>query len=216
MKLRLAVLLGVAAVAFPAPANAAAAPLEWSGHTWTVFNGTGRLGQQWSPSHVSVSPAGALREEVSGGIAGGVGDQHFQTYGQYWVRFRMSAGSGSKAAILLMGAGGNIAARRPEIDFAEFTKGGDAQRNLLTATLHYGAANSMTHRSIRGDFTRWHTAGLIWRRGRLTFTLDGVVWATITHHVPSTPENLCIQTDGYTAQQHPPSTLRIARVTEQS
>jgi hypothetical protein len=215
MKLGLALLCGVAMFAVPATANAAAAPLVWSGHTWTVFNGTGRLGQQWSPSHVSVSPAGALREVVSGGIAGGVGDQHFQTFGHYWVRFRMTPGSGSKAAILLMGAGGNIAERRPEIDFAEFTKIGDSDRSLLTATLHYGAANLMIHRSIRGDFTQWHTVGLIWRQGRLTFTLDGAVWARITSHVPAVPMNLCLQTDGFTMVQHPPSTLRIARVTEQ-
>jgi beta-glucanase (GH16 family) len=205
-------IVAVFCAAAPTTASAATAPLVWSGHTWTVYSTVGQLSQHWLPSKVSVSPAGALRLVVADQTAGGVGDHHFQTYGHYWVRFKMTPGSGSKAAILLMGMGGNTSARRPEIDFAEFTKTGDADRSLLTATLHYDAANHMIHRQVRGDFTVWHTAGLVWRPGHLTFTLDGAVWGTISSPVvPSVPMNLCLQTNGYAPG--PVSTLRVLRVT---
>lgn len=170
------------------PATASASPLSWSGQTWTIFNGTGNLGQVWSPTHVVVTN-GVLDEVIANRVGGGIGGHNWQTYGVFTDQYRITPGGG-KYVFLLFGKQAH-----EEVDFAE-SKPLDSARTEITATLHYGTSNQEIHRRTFGDFTQWHTVGVVWRPGKLTFTIDGAVWATIlSSHVPATAMHECIQTN---------------------
>lgn len=166
--------------------------LQWSGHTWTTYSGTGALGQVWTPELVRVGAKGTLVLAVENGKAGAIGDPTPHLYGHWAVRFKMSAGVGAKYAILLIDKPhGN------EIDFAEGMKGGDDQRRLMTTSVHF-ADGQIAHNQIGGDFTQYHTAGVIWKPGVVAFTLDGKTWATVTDsRVPAVPMHLAIQARSY-------------------
>jgi beta-glucanase (GH16 family) len=120
-----------------------------------------------------------------------------QRFGKYLVRFRMDAGYGIFPVLLLFPSGDHWP---PEIDFAE--DGGTTRvRDHLTATLHHGVRpnDHQIQRTVYADFTRWHTMGVEWTRGRITYTLDGRAWATLTGGaVPAEPMELDIQTQAGT------------------
>jgi beta-glucanase (GH16 family) len=173
-------------------AAAARPQIAWSGHTWAAYTGTGALGQVWSPELVRVGKKGTLVLTVENGKAGAIGDPTPHLYGQWAVRFKMSAGAGAKYAILLIEkAHGN------EIDFAEGMKGGDDQRRIMTTSVHY-ADGQIAHNQIGGDFTQYHTAGVIWKPGVVAFSLDGEPFATVTDpRVAAVPMHLAIQARSY-------------------
>jgi beta-glucanase (GH16 family) len=127
---------------------------------------------------------------VTGGVS--TSPSFAQTYGKYLVRFKFDAGVGIAHAILLWPATDTWP---PEIDFSE--DNGSA-RDSTSATMHYGPHNSQIQRSHPVNLTQWHTLGVEWTAGRLTYTLDGKTWATLTNaNVPSTPMNLDIQTQSW-------------------
>jgi hypothetical protein len=178
--------------------------LTWSGHTWRVKDGTGNLGQRWSASHTSVKN-GVLTVVTSGGVGGGVGETTDHTYGTYSIRYRMTAGSGSKYAILLWPANGS----RPEIDIAEDSKS-DPTRSRVMATWHpKPGCTSCIQMRAPGDFTQWHTATLHWTSGGLTFDVDGHTFGHVSasSHVPM---HLSIQTNAFASG--PSTTLQVANV----
>jgi beta-glucanase (GH16 family) len=85
----------------------------------------------------------------------------------------------------------------PEIDFAEFPSSGDGMlRQHYTQTLHYSDQNLQIHSSHDADMTVWHTVGVEWSPGLISYTLDGVVTDTVTSHVPKEDMWLALQTDG--------------------
>ena len=180
--------------------------IAWSGHSWEVYTGTGALGQRWAPELVRVGAKGTLVLTVENGMAGAIGDPAPHLYGQWAVRFRMSAGAGAKYAVLLID--------RPhgnEIDFAEGLKGGDDARRILTSSVHF-ADGQIAHNQTGGDFTQYHTAGVIWEPGVVTFTLDGRTWATVTDaRVPAVPMHLAIQARSYAPG--PTCYLEVASIT---
>ena len=172
---------------------------------WGRYSGQpgGDPGGWWAPSHVVVRN-GILRLQtyrdprfgnrwVSGGLSSARALR--RTYGKYEVRFRMDAGRGVAGILLLWPTRDHWP---PEIDFAE--NGGErASRRVMTATLHYGDDDRQIQRSVRADFTRWHTMGVQWTRGRLVYTLDGRTWGTVrSPHVPNEPMELDIQTQAGT------------------
>ncbi len=193
--------LALTIAAFLLVTSPAYAKISFAGYTWNTFSGTGRLGQHWSASHVKVQN-GVLSELISGNVAGGVGNTGFHTYGTYTARFRMTKGGG-KYAILLFGKGPH-----QEIDFAE-DHPVDPNRTEMTATVHWGQSNNMIHLSRPGDYTQWHRAGVIWTHDKLTFTLDGDTWATVTDHVPDYPMHMTVQTSAHGGS---PSTLYVSDV----
>jgi beta-glucanase (GH16 family)/GT2 family glycosyltransferase len=172
---------------------------------WGRYSGQpgGDPGGWWDPSHVRVRH-GVLRLETYrdrrfGGrwVSGGVSSARAlkQTYGRYRVRFRMDRGRGVAAVLLLWPVRDHWP---PEIDFAE-DGGRTGARSSMAATLHYGAADHQVQRSIRRDFTRWHTMGVDWLPGRLRYSIDGHVWATVRHRgVPAEPMELDLQTQAGT------------------
>jgi beta-glucanase (GH16 family) len=168
---------------------------------WDTYSG--QPGDQpdawWAPSHVVVRH-GALtlrtyRDPNLGGrwVSGGVSSSRAlkQTYGRYRVRFRIDRGKGVAAVFLLWPVAEHWP---PEIDFAE-TGGATNARREMSATLHYGGSDEQIQRTVHADFTRWHTMGVDWTPGRLTYTLDGRRWASVNAHVPDEPMEMDIQTE---------------------
>jgi Glycosyl hydrolases family 16 len=173
-------------------------PAKW--YPYTASEPGGDPGGWFEASHVTVSGGNlvisAYRDPLAGGLwtTGGVSSAPglVQTYGKYLVRFRFAAGHGIAHGVMLLPASG---AWPPEIDFSE-DNGGD--RNIDTATLHYGAQNAMEHATVATDLTQWHTLGLEWTQGQLVYTLDGHEWGRMTGaSVPSIPMVLDIQTQAW-------------------
>ena len=175
---------------------------------WTAYWGRpgGDPGGFFDPRHVTVSggqlvisafqdPADDAWDAGPGTyVSGGVSSSpsFAQTYGKYLVRFRMDAGQGVAAAILLWPRTNTWP---PEVDFAE-DNGSDRQTNY--ATLHYGPDNTQVQKSVAVNLTKWHTVGVQWSAGKLVYTLDGTDWATVSNaNVPSIPMVLDIQTQGW-------------------
>lgn len=169
---------------------------------WTQYQGQDGCCRMtyWARSHL-VEHGGLLTMRIGRDpaygyrwIAAGMsqGRSLNQTYGWWSVRFRMAKGAGTAFAMMLWPQKG----WPPEIDFAEEGPGMGAARSVMTSTLHYGSNNTMIHHSVRANFTRWHTMGVIWTPGMIRYRLDGHTWATITgSHVPHQPMHLCIQTE---------------------
>lgn len=168
---------------------------------WGAYEGHpgGEPDGMWLPSHVTVgSGAMHLNGYQDGGrwVTGGVMNSHAASlqYGKYEMRFRMTKGVGVKYAILLW----PHTAEWPiggEIDFAE--DGGSGTRDHTSATMHYGADNSIIQREITGvDFSQWHTVGVEWTPGKLVYTLDGKAWASVdSPNVPTSVMDLAVQTE---------------------
>jgi beta-glucanase (GH16 family) len=178
-------------------------------HSWGAYEGQpgGDPGGWWDPSHV-VTRDGRLRLETyrdarfgNRWVSGGLSSSHAvkQKYGRYDVRFRMDRGVGVAGVLLLWPVRD---AWPPEIDFAE-TGGMRDARDEMSATLHYGADDHQVQRSVRADFTRWHTMGVRWTPRKLEYTLDGRIWATVRHpRVPAERMEFAMQTQAGTCGDH--------------
>ncbi|MDG4830331.1 glycoside hydrolase family 16 protein [Solwaraspora sp. WMMD1047] len=168
---------------------------------WFAYEGQpdGDPGGWFDPSHVSVSGGlltiGGWREADRGNIyaTGGISNRRVvsRTYGRFDIRFRMDRGTGIAYALLLWPAS-NV--YPPEIDIAEDNGRG---RDRMYGVLH-PVTGRPVERSVPGDFTQWHTAGLEWTPGRLVFTLDGEPWTEITgDQVPDEPMALALQSQAW-------------------
>ena len=159
------------------------APLKWSGYSWRVHRGTNGSGQCQSPSHVSIV-GGHLIETISKRCGGGVSMILNKHLGTWSVTYRMTAGGG-KYAILLWPRSGS----RPEVDFAE-DQLGDTARRMTTATYHpRPGCSGCIHAKIAGNFTKYHTASVVWTSKGFSLLLDGKQWT----HFPG---------GGYGGQMH--------------
>jgi beta-glucanase (GH16 family) len=170
---------------------------------WYPYNGQpgGDPLGWWDPSHVSAS-GGVLtiagRKELTPNgnlyVTGGMSAvrSFSQTYGRFAIRFRMDKGYGLAYALLLWPTNNQWP---PEIDILEDNA---KNRDLTSATLHYGPNNTMIHRETRGDFSVWHTAEVDWTPGKLVYRIDGNVWTTMTSSsVPDIPMTIAIQTQAW-------------------
>jgi beta-glucanase (GH16 family) len=172
-------------------------------HKWNVYSGQpgGDPGGWWEQNHVTVgkgllningskesTPHGSLY--VTGGISNS--PSFSQTYGRFEVRFRMDAGYGVAYALILWPTS-NV--WPPEIDIAE----DDGRlREYTTSTMHYGANDSKIHRTVNGNFTKWHTATVDWTPGHIVYYLDGHIWGTIdSSHVPNVPMHIALQAQAW-------------------
>lgn len=171
------------------------------GNSWFPYSGQpgSDPAAWWDPSHLAVSHGQLVirtsREMtplglrwVSGGI--GLNDRYAGIYGRYSIRMRMEGGRGISAIALLW----PMSSWPPEVDFYEDSPSART-RNSMSATVHYGAADNQLQRTLHGvDFTQWHTIGLVWSPGLLSFTVDGRSWARISgSSVPTQAMNLAIQ-----------------------
>jgi outer membrane protein OmpA-like peptidoglycan-associated protein len=162
---------------------------------WNRFSGEpgSDAGALWAPSHVQVS-GGLLslntfqdpafkNEWVAGGVCH-CGSSH--TYGAYFVRSRLTGPGPTQVELLWPEQNWP-----PEIDFDE-TFGDDAS---TMATVHYDSSNDQIQQTDSIDMTQWHTWGVIWTPTSITYTVDGVVWGSVTQvsAIPTQPMNLDIQ-----------------------
>ena len=179
---------------------------------WYAYSGqpSGDPDGWWDPSHVIISGcqltlrgykgvAGRSGVFVTGGI--GMTNAHAQTYGKYLVRIRADKGDGI-SVIALLWPEKNV--WPPEIDFDE---DGGGNRSHMTATFHCGSSgqdNCLVQRSLsKYDFSRWHTLGVEWTSGKLVYTVDGTMWATVTNSsVPALPMVLDIQSQSLQCSQN--------------
>jgi beta-glucanase (GH16 family) len=106
------------------------------------------------------------------------------TYGYVQVVARIPGGTGTWPALWLLPQNGSWP---PEIDIME----NYGTPNLMEATLHWGASDQVAYRDVisSSDLTSgWHTYGLLWEPGSLTWYLDGqVVYTFMGSEVPSQP-----------------------------
>lgn len=176
---------------------------NFSGHgldyaNWRTYWGkpSGDSAGFFLPSHVTVAHGvmtiGAYPDKSIGGrwATGGVssGPGLAQTYGKYLVRFRMDEGYGVSYALLLFPADNSWP---PEIDFGEDN---GTNSNVTLATLHYGADDTHIFDKLPVDNDQWHTLGVEWLPGSLTYTMDGRDWFHISgSEVPSIPMVMDIQ-----------------------
>jgi len=170
---------------------------------WNLYSGQpgGDPLGWWNPSHVTadggVLTVAGRRESTPNGdlyVTGGLSNAKTfsQTYGRFAVRFRMDKGYGLAYALLLWPTNNEWP---PEIDILEDNA---KNRDMASATLHYGPNNTQVHRETTGDFSVWHTAELDWTTGRLVYRIDGTVWATMTTtNVPDIPMSIAIQTQAW-------------------
>ena len=171
---------------------------------WNVFTGQpgGDPGAQWGGAHVSVAN-GVLslntyqdpryhNEWVSGGLCQ---CGRSQTYGAYFVRSRVT-GAGPTSVELLWPLRNTWP---PEIDFNETTGGA----GLTTATVHFTSNNQYDYRQVSINMTRWHTWGVIWTPTKLSYVVDGKVWASVNvpSEIPDLPMTLDLQQQTWCAQK---------------
>ncbi len=128
-----------------------------------------RTGTPWVEGGIDLWPTGVL------------------TNGEYLVRSRVTSATGVTEVTLLWPNSGNWP---PEIDFNESNG-----TNESTATFHWGTAtdNFMSQAQVPNvNLTQWHTWGVIVTPTRISYTLDGTVWATTANH-EQVPMALAIQ-----------------------
>jgi beta-glucanase (GH16 family) len=169
---------------------------------WSAYSGHPGAdpGDIWSPSHIAVGGHEMImsaykdpafgNDWVTAGVSSTPGLK--QTYGKYLVRFRMDAGVGVTYVALLWPLSNSSP---PEIDFAEDNGQGD--RTVANATLHFrqDAQDQIVTHSLSINLTQWHTLGVQWSAGKIEYTVDGEIWATVTGpEVPSVPMVLDLQT----------------------
>ncbi|NRQ33996.1 glycoside hydrolase family 16 protein [Nonomuraea sp. NN258] len=125
-------------------------------------------------------------------LSGGIATKRAQKYGRWEVRFKAEAGNGYTPVALLwptrQGEGDDYA----EVDFAEIV---DPKRQGGGIFIHSG--HDRARKTLRADFTKWHTVAVDWLPGRMTFWLDGrKVWDYRGPHVPEgRPMGLALQND---------------------
>jgi len=170
---------------------------------WGLYDGQpgGDPGGWFASDHVSEANGllniGAWKASSPNGyiyVGGGMSNAPVfsQTYGLYKIRFKMDKGYGISYTLQLWPSDDKWP---PEIDILEDS---GKNRTMTSATLHYGADNTMVHKEITGTFTGWHTAELEWAQGSLVYRLDGRQWTTITgSFVPSSPMSIAIQTQAW-------------------
>jgi hypothetical protein len=198
---RLAVLTALALAVPLAIANLAADAATTSSRTY--FFGRAPLNHDWAKYANSTRAAslvwvksGRLHVATAGARGSGLclcrGPRStVAPFARWDVRARATRNADHGFAIMLWPDSGSWPSAG-EIDLAEFP---GTERNLLQTTVHYTASNRQITKFTKGDFTRWHTYSVIWRRASLTYLLDGrtVMRVTRAAAIPTGPMHLAIQ-----------------------
>ncbi|MEO5833982.1 MAG: glycoside hydrolase family 16 protein [Nakamurella sp.] len=160
------------------------------GNSWGRYSGTpgGSPQSWWDQKHVVVRDSQLVLEgyqEDGRWVTGGVTNWPVtQLYGKWEVRFRADPSQETTFHFLLWP---QKDVWPPEIDFLENFGG---SRQSASAFLHFtdksqSSGRGKTERTVQADFTTWHTAGVEWLPGKVTYFLDGEPWATVTgNNVP--------------------------------
>lgn len=115
------------------------------------------------------------RLALVGGLYGGqdqgagVISRHSQTFGRWEARIRSDPGAGYSATAFLWPVHMGVP-EFAEIDFAEIL---GADRRSGGVFVHHGRDDQQVQRTIRADFTKWHTMAVDWLPDHVTFWMDG-------------------------------------------
>ncbi len=97
-----------------------------------------------------------------------------QTYGRWEARIRSDPGPGYSATAFLWPT--HLGEPEwSEIDFAEILAGDRKSGGLF---IHHGKDDRQVQKTIRADFTQWHTVAVDWLPDHVTFWLDGAKYWT--------------------------------------
>ena len=130
-----------------------------------------RSGDQVSVSGGMLHLTGGVNSRVGKDVGGGVMFLRDLRYGRWEVRFRVQAGAGYSAVVLLWPKENADWPAAGEIDLAEMT---DPARSSFGSYLHHGADNNIVGKdSTKTDFTKFHTIAVDWLPNRVTYYLDG-------------------------------------------
>ena len=107
------------------------------------------------------------------------------TYGAFFVRSRITAGSVNSVELLWPYRN---ASWPPEVDFNENL----GYTILTSATTHWGVVNHFEATRIRINMLKWHTWGVIWTPTYLLYVVDGHPWHefAVSGEVPTIPMTL--------------------------
>jgi hypothetical protein len=168
----------------PSPANPApslwGAPIveDFDGpldrHDWLVYESPGRTPPR-SRTAASVSNSmlhlvGGVDPRVGKDVGAGVMSTKQLKYGRWEVRFRVQAGAGYSAEVLLWPLENADWPRVGEIDFAEVN---DPARQSVLHYLHHGVDDDKIGTSTRADFTKFRTVAVDWLPDRVVYYVDG-------------------------------------------
>lgn len=162
---------------------------------WDAFQGiSGHSKVRWVKDNVTVANGVVtLTVDTPANEAGAISTQTsdlVQPYGKYEVRARIDEGKGVGLAMLLWPQSQQWP-RDGEIDFAEMPR-----RDRVHFTNHYEEnGHQYETDSMWLDVTQWHTYGVEWTPGSISFLVDGVVRKVMTEHIPSGPMFLAMQTE---------------------
>jgi beta-glucanase (GH16 family) len=153
---------------------------KWGRYGWGYqVPGQGAMGRYLQPNTFTSNGIMTLRTQYVNGewSSAGVssGDFYSVSGGRWEVRAKFPVSKGIGYAFLLYPADGTWP---PEVDLAE----GRANGPLVTATYHWGAANSQAQSFLTNTtMSAWHTYGAIIGTNTITYTFDGKPYATITN-----------------------------------
>ncbi|TDC00936.1 glycosyl hydrolase family protein [Nonomuraea longispora] len=193
-------ILAAAALACVAalPQTAQAQTTDWGDPVLVEnFNGSSINTKKWMIYHspqAERNPRTGKAASVSDGVlrlkggmyggkdlSGGVATRLAQEYGRWEVRFKAEAGAGYTPVALLWPTRQSEGNGYAEVDFAEIV---DPKRQGGGIFVHDG--HSRARKTLKADFTTWHTVAVDWLPGRLTVWLDGErYWDYRGPHVPS-------------------------------
>ena len=189
---------------------------------WLAYNGEpgGDPYGNWEPSNVSVS-GGALHLMATSSAQGGVkflGNP--QTYGMYLVRMKGDYEPGLSINNLAILWPDQQGVWPPEVDFFEDLGG---SRQFFSASLHAGPDGNgdccvTVTPNQDSNGTAWHTYGVQWTPGAITYTIDGRVWASTSRSSisssaqwPTIPMDLTLQSQNQDSAQ-PSGTIETMTV----
>ncbi|MFI5896777.1 family 16 glycosylhydrolase [Actinoplanes sp. NPDC051513] len=136
-----------------------------------------RSGDQVSVSGGMLHIAGGVNERVGKDVGGGVMFLRDLKYGRWEVRFRVQAGAGYSAVVLLWPKENADWPAAGEIDLAEIT---NPARASFGSFLHHGKDNHKVGTDTKADFTKFHTIAVDWLPNRVTYYLDGKKFFNVT------------------------------------
>ena len=180
---------------------------------WTTMNRPGdptnNEAECYQPANVSTSNGAlAITAKVQPVTCGGSGFRYTSgmvqwtgfnfLYGAVEVRAKMTGGSGPWPSFWLLGSdcqSQNITFDQngpcnwpnpgsEEIDIAEILGG---VTSTVYETLHTNAGSPGCSPTTTDTSKNWHTYGLTWAPGSLTWTIDGAATCSITSNVPTSP-----------------------------
>jgi len=175
------------------------------GPDWGTYSGQpgGDPYSHWDPTHVQVKNGMLVLagyRDNGRWVTGGVSNWPVtQTYGRWEVRFRADRSDEITYHFLLWPQADHWP---PEIDFLEDLSG---DRTAAAAFVHWtkDGHEQKTQRNVEADFSTWHTAGVIWEPGKVSYLLDGRVWASVTgSQVPDEPMWLGLQQEAGGCQRN--------------